>query len=189
MTDEPIIDPLLISLRDLAARLNGPDRRAVEDAIRSIEHQKTAEQGLVERVVGAVEAGRAWRERALRAEQTSGADTSAPLVARDHKSRWHTDLTDLDRIGIADALRRNAGVDATPEDLEILAVAPALEQGFNLDTFIVAVHAGGRRFALCGREIGWSILSPTELIDEAAEIDRAVEMTLAVIRAVTQREA
>ncbi|NUB11256.1 hypothetical protein GAY28_00220 [Azospirillum brasilense] len=176
MTDEPIIDPLLISLRDLAARLNGPDRRAVEDAIRSIEHQKTVEQGLVERVVGAVEAGRAWRER-------------APLVARDQKSRWLTDLTELGRIGIADALRRDAGIDTTtPEDLEILAVAPALEQAFNMDAFVVAVRAGDRHFALRGREIGWSILSSAELIDEAAALDQAVEMTLAVIHALTQRE-
>ncbi|KAA0676738.1 hypothetical protein [Azospirillum brasilense] len=123
------------------------------------------------------------------ARTPTGSASAEPVGARDQKSRWTTSLTDLDSIGIADALRRDAGVDVTPESLEILAVAPALEQGFNLDTFIVAVHAGGRRFALCGREIGWSILSPTELIDEAAEIDRAVEMTLAVIRAVTQREA
>lgn len=87
---------------------------------------------------------------------------------------WVRQLTDLDMIGIADALTRGTGADCPAPEIEVLALAPALSQGCGIDEHIAAIRHRARVLVVAGSEIGWTIVPPEELDAAVTQLEQAL---------------
>ncbi|WP_449225057.1 hypothetical protein [Azospirillum argentinense] len=103
-----------------------------------------------------------------------------PLVMSNngqHEQGWELQLTDLDMAGIADALTRSTGADCPAQEIEVLALAPALSQGYGVDKYIAAIRHRARVMVVAGAEIGWSIVPPEELDAAVTQLEQALVLS------------